>query len=310
MLKVGCCGYPTSMKKYYESFSLVELNCTFYEYPRMSTVAGWREKAPQDFEFTVKAHQDITHKFRFEMQPSLTAFETMKQICQTLKARILLIQTPGSFRPDKLGDAEEFLSKIKRDNLVVVWETRGSAWDTLEVREKLAESLEALNVVHVTDPFKMLPVYIRNLAYFRLHGLGKQLYYYQFTDDELKQLRKLVQPFERDGKEVYVLFNNLAMFDDAVRFMHYVKTGSFLSLTGAVGIDSVRKVIEKVRYPVTKSILSERLGWRLVELDKGKQTRLEELLKPLVSKSYGNVEEVLQEIEQTRLGPNKWRSVK
>jgi len=288
------------MKKYYESFRLVELNHTFYAYPQTSTVAGWREKAPQDFEFTVKAHQDITHKFRFELGLSLPAFETMKQICQTLKAHILLIQTPGSLRPDKLRDAEEFLSKIKRNNLVLVWETRGPAWDAPEVREKLAERLEALNVVHVTDPFKALPVYTEKLAYFRLHGLGKQLYYYQYTDDELKQLRRLLQPFERDGKEVYVLFNNLAMFDDAIRFVHYVKTGSFLSLTEAVGIDSVRRVIEKFRYPATKSVLSERLGWKLVELEKGKQTRLGEFLKPLASKSYGSVEEVLQEIEQKR----------
>jgi len=299
MLKVGCCGYPTSMKKYYESFRLVELNRTFYTYPQMSTVAGWREKAPEDFEFTVKAHQDITHKFRFEMKPSLSAFETMKQICQTLKARILLIQTPGSLTPDKLSDAEEFLGKIKRDDLVVVWETRGSAWETPDVRKKLAERLEALNVVHVTDPFKALPVYTENVAYFRLHGLGKQLYYYQYTDDELKHLRGLVQPFERDGREVYVLFNNLAMFDDATRFLHYVETNLLPRLSGAVGMESVRKVVEKIRYPVAKSLLSQRLGWKLVELENGKQTRLEELLKPLASKSYGNVEEVLREIEKT-----------
>jgi len=298
MLKVGCCGYPTSMKKYFESFHLVELNRTFYEYPRISTVAGWREKTPQDFEFTVKAHQDITHKFRFQMKPSLLAFESMKQICQTLKARILLLQTPGSFRLEKLSDAVKFLGKIRRDDLIVVWETRGATWDTPEVRKKLTEKLEALNVVHVTDPFKTLPVFTDNVAYFRLHGLGKQLYYYQYTDDELKQLYKLVQSFELGGREVYVLFNNLAMYDDARRFMHFVNTGSFLSLSDTVGIDSLRRVIEKTRYPVSKSVLSNRLGWRLVELEKGKQTRLEELLKPLLRKSFGSVEEVLDEIGQ------------
>jgi len=299
MIQVGCCGFPTSMNKYFESFGLVELNRTFYGYPRISTVKGWREKAPLDFEFTVKAHQDITHKFRFEVEASMPAFEKMKQICQTLKARILLIQTPASFRPDKLSDAEKFFNKIKRDDLVVVWETRGSAWENPDIRRKLAERLEALNVVHVTDPFRVLPVYTENIAYFRLHGLGKRLYYYQFTDNELKHLHKLVQPFERDRKEVYVLFNNLAMFDDAKRFQHYVETGSFLSLTDIVGIDSVRRVIEKIRYPVAKNVLIERLGWRLVELEKGKQMRLEELLKPLASKYYANVEEVLREIVQT-----------
>jgi len=296
MLKVGCCGYPTSVKKYYESFSLVELNRTFYEYPRTSTVEGWREKAPQNFEFTVKAHQDITHKFRFEMEPSLPAFETMKKICQTLKARILLIQTPGSFRPDKLSDAEKFLGKIKRDDLVVVWETRGPAWDTLEVREKLADRLEALSVVHVTDPFKVLPVYTKNIAYFRLHGLAKQLYYYQYTDNELMQLRRLVQPFERDGKEVYVFFNNLAMFDDGLRFKHYIETDKFPSLTGAIGMESVKNVIEKTRYPVEKSTLLKRLGWRLVEIEEGKQIRLSELLKEVPSKTYKDFQEVLRGI--------------
>jgi len=241
MIQVGCCGFPTSMNKYFESFGLVELNRTFYGYPRISTVKGWREKAPLDFEFTVKAHQDITHKFRFEVEASMPAFEKMKQICQTLKARILLIQTPASFRPDKLSDAEKFFNKIKRDDLVVVWETRGSAWENPDIRRKLAERLEALNVVHVTDPLRVLPVYTENVAYFRLHGLGKRLYYYQFTDDELKKLCKLVKPFEHDRKKVYVLFNNLAMFNDAVRFQHYVKTGSFLSLTDAVGIGSVQE---------------------------------------------------------------------
>jgi len=284
------------MKRYYESFRLVELNHTFYAYPQTSTVARWREKAPQDFEFTVKAHQDITHKFRFEMKLCLPAFETMKQICQTLKARILLIQTPGSFQPDKLRDAAEFLSKIKRDNLALVWETRGPAWETLEVRGKLAERLEALNVVHVTDPFKALPVYTEHLAYFRLHGLGKQLYYYQYTDDELKQLRRLLQPFEHDGKEVYVLFNNLAMFDDGLRFKSFVKTGKFPSLTGTIGIESVKSVIGKTRYPVEKSTLLERLGWRLVEIEEGKQIRLSELLREIPSKTYKDSQEVLRGI--------------
>jgi uncharacterized protein YecE (DUF72 family) len=285
------------MKKYYENFSFVELNRTFYEYPRMPTVVGWREKAPPEFEFSVKAHQDISHKFRFELEPSLQAFEKMKQICQTLSARTLLIQTPSSFRPDKLSDAEKFLSKIKPYDLQLVWETRGTMWDSPDIRGKLAGTLRKLGVAHVTDPFRVSPAYTEKVAYFRLHGLGKELYYYQHTDNELKQLLGLVEPFEHNGKEVYVLFNNLAMFDDAVRFKSYMETGVFPSLTGAVGINSVQKVIEKTRYPLTKSMLSKRLGWRLVELEKGKQTKLDELLKRLpLCKSYENVDEVLHEL--------------
>ncbi len=298
MIKVGCCGYPTSMKKYYEKLQLVEINRTFYEYPKMSTVAGWREKVPSDFEFTVKAHQGISHKFRFELEPCIKAFDQMKEICKTLKARILLIQTPGSLRPDKLGDAEKFFKKISREGLVIVWETRGPAWETSSIREKLAETLRELDVPHVTDPFRAIPVYTSDVAYFRLHGSGKRMYYYQYADEELKGLRELVKPLEAEGKEVYVLFNNLAMFDDGMRFMNFIETGRFPSLTGAVGLESVRSVIQKTRYPTTRSLLSKRLGWRLVELEEGRQTRLDELLKNLPSKKYESMEELLQELRR------------
>jgi uncharacterized protein YecE (DUF72 family) len=286
------------MKRYYEQFRLVEINRTFYEYPKIPTVARWREKAPSDFEFTVKSHQSISHKFRFELEPSIKAFEQMKKICETLKARVLLIQTPGSLRPDRLSDAEEFFRKISREDLRIVWETRGPAWEMPSIQEKLSESLRELDVSHVTDPFRTMPVYTSDVVYFRLHGLGKRLYYYQYSDKELKRLCELVRPYEAEGKEVYVLFNNLAMFTDGMRFLRFMETGSFPSLTGATGLESVKSVVQKTRYPTTKSLLLKRLGWRLIELEKGKQTRLNDLLKKLPSKSFENVDEVLQELRK------------
>jgi len=94
LIKVGCCGYPTGMKKYQEVFSLVELNSTFYTYPKPQTVRKWREEAPRGFEFTVKAHQDISHKHRLQLDFSREPFEKMKEICHTLRSEVLLIQTP------------------------------------------------------------------------------------------------------------------------------------------------------------------------------------------------------------------------
>jgi len=169
MIKVGCCGYPTSMKRYYENFGLVKLNRTFYAYPQMSTVIGWREKAPSNFEFTVKAHQDISHKYRFEIKPSVKAFEQMKQICKALKAHVLLIQTPGSFRPDKLNDATEFFRRVERENLTIVWETRGQDWAKPKTRALVEKTLKSVNVPHVVDPFKSTPAYTSDIAYFGLH---------------------------------------------------------------------------------------------------------------------------------------------
>jgi len=259
-------------------------------------VTGWREKAPSDFEFTVKAHQEISHKHRFEIKPSIQAFERMKLICKALKAYVLLIQTPGSFRPDKLSDAIEFFRKAERENLTLVWETRGPEWDKPETRAILEKALKKVDVPHVVDLFKSKPVYTGDMAYFRLHGMGKQLYYYQYSNVELKKLHNLVEPFERKNKDVYVLFNNLAMLDDAKRFMHFLKAGSFPSLTASVGLDSLRAIIEKIRYPTTKKTLSQRLGWRLVELQLGGQTPLDKLVSKIPPKSYANPEQVLKEM--------------
>jgi len=301
MIKVGCCGFPTSMKKYHESFSLVELNSTFYQYPREKTVEGWREKAPEDFEFTVKAHQDISHKVRMRVEEAcLQAFERMKQICRALNSRIMLIQTPGSFRPDRLGDAEKFFEEINREDLVLAWETRGQVWEEPEVHKKLGQVLEKLDVTHVTDPFRVMPAYTGDIAYFRLHGLGEQMYYYQHSNAELQRLKELISPYEKEGKEIYVFFNNLSMFEDGVRFMEYLSKGTFPKITGSTGLASIREVVEKTRYPASKSMLTKRLGWRLVEVEEGKQARLSTFLEALPSKTYKNVEEVLGDIKSLR----------
>lgn len=285
------------MRKYFENFRLVELNSTFYGYPRMETVEGWREKAPWDFEFTVKAHKDISHKAKLKIaESSLQAFEQMKQICKTLNSKMLLIQTPASFKPDKLADAEKFFEKVDRESLILVWETRGDVWEIRENYEKLGKVLKNLDVGHVTDPFKVMPAYTGEVTYFRLHGLGKQMYYYQYSDEELRKLKEFAILYEKKGRDVYVLFNNLSMFEDGIRFKEYLSSGVFPKVTSSTGLASVREIVEKTRYPTTKSMLVKRLGWRLVEVEEEKQVRLETLLVDLPSKSFNGVDELVKEI--------------
>ena len=289
------------MKKYFETFSLVELNSTFYQYPQERTVAGWREKALKNFEFTVKAHQETSHKSRLKAEKAgFEAFEHMNQICKALNSKILLIQTPASFKPDKLVDAEGFFGKVNRENLVLVWETRGPAWETKEVNMKLGQALERLNVIHVTDPLRTTPAYTGRVAYFRLHGLGQKMYYYQRSDTELRKLKELVKPYEMEGKDVYILFNNLSMFEDGRRFMQYLLKGAFPRITSSIGLVSIREVVERTRYPVSKGMLTRRIGCRLVEVEEGKQIRLDTLLDKLPPRTYKNADELLHEIKVKR----------
>jgi uncharacterized protein YecE (DUF72 family) len=61
------------------------------------------------------------------------------------------------------------------------------------------------------DPFQRISVH-GSPAYFRLHGRGR--YRYRYTDDDLRQLKAWCA----QHPEVYCLFNNLWMWDDALRF--------------------------------------------------------------------------------------------
>lgn len=299
MIKVGCCGYPVNRKRYQDAFSLVELNSTFYGYPRLPTVIRWREEAGEGFEFTVKAHQDISHKHRLKIDHAREPFERMKEISRTLDAKILLIQTAASFKPDSLSEAETFFEKINRQGLTLVWETRGPLWEKIDIREKLRTVLERLDIPHVTDPFKVMPVYTGLTAYFRLHGLGERLYYYQYTNEELRKLYDLVKPLDTADRNVYVFFNNLSMFDDAKRFLSFIEDSCFPSLTGAKGLDSVKVVVSKAKFPISKSALTRKSGWRLIELENGSQVRLRDLLKDLPQRTYRSVDELLKDITQT-----------
>jgi uncharacterized protein YecE (DUF72 family) len=297
MIKIGCCGYPVAKSKYRKELSLVELNSTFYRYPKPSTVVKWREEAPKIFEFTVKAHQDISHRFRLNLTKSRESFGKMKEVCRKLQAHILLVQTPASFRPDRMHEAESFFRNAERDNLIVVWETRGSIWEEAETRALLRTLLEELDVPHVTDLFRSMPVYAADVAYLRLHGHGERMYYYQYKNEELEELYRKTRRLDTASRQVYVLFNNLSMFEDAKRFRAYVETGRFPPLAEEQGKKAVKALMNRTRYPATKGMLINKLGWRIVELDEGKQLRLEELLKNVPSRMYKSPDEVLKELQ-------------
>jgi uncharacterized protein YecE (DUF72 family) len=233
-------------------------------------------------------------------EDSLRAFERMKRTCKLLNSNVLLIQTPGSLKPDRLSDAEEFFTKVGRGELILIWETRGPSWETNEEYKRLADALKSLNVEHVTDPLRIQPAYTCKLAYFRLHGLGKRLYYYQYDDNELKRLAKIAHRYEKKTRMVYVLFNNLAMFDDAARFVRYLLTGSFPRSGETGGLKPIEEIIERTRFPSSKTELIRRVGWKLAELDEHKQVRLEDLLTSLPFRAYLNGEELIQTIKASK----------
>jgi len=82
--------------------------------------------------------------------------------------------------------------------------------------KEIGRLCEEFDLIHCADPFKNKSK-TKKLAYFRLHG--KSGYKYKYTDSDLKELEKMCECFS----EVYYMFNNVCMYEDALRFRKRVK---------------------------------------------------------------------------------------
>ncbi|MBC7114634.1 MAG: DUF72 domain-containing protein [Archaeoglobi archaeon] len=211
----------SKLQVYAEVFSAVEVNSTFYRIPRISTCERWRKEVDEvneEFEFTVKGNREITHVDRFSSDKSLEVFEKMKEICEALDSRILLLQMPPSFRATEksLENLRRFLQRTGRDSPRIAVEFRHESWKD----EILEELIEEFSLIHCVDPFLRDPLG-DSPAYFRLHGSppGERMYRYKYTDEDLMVLKNKVMRY----RDAYIFFNNIFMYEDAMRFSRVVE---------------------------------------------------------------------------------------
>ncbi|MCD6096109.1 MAG: DUF72 domain-containing protein, partial [Thermoprotei archaeon] len=79
-------------------------------------------------------------------------------------------------------------------------------------------------VIHVFDPLKSKPLSSHEVAYIRLHGLnGEVNYRYKYKEEDLERLASSIAELKRNYETIYVLFNNIYMKDDALRFREVLK---------------------------------------------------------------------------------------
>jgi len=232
MIKTGLCGFTMSAREYFETFPVVEIQQTFYDPPAPRTLLGWREQAPDGFEFTMKAWQLITHRstsktYRrlktpladaerdlvgaFQVTPPvMRAWETTLKAARIVRATSILFQCPASFRAteENLDAMREFFAAIERpEGVTLLWESRGP-WPP-EMVERICRELSLVDVV---DPF-VRETTTPEFTYWRLHGIKN--HYHVYTDAELQELVTRV----RDRELAYVMFNNIPRVRDAQRFL-------------------------------------------------------------------------------------------
>ncbi len=234
-VKVGTCGFRYTKEAYVEMLSCVEVQHTFYQPPQIKTLEAWRSQVPDDFEFTLKAWQLITHEstsptYR-RLKKSLTeqeaeeagffrptdivqeALETTLACADALRAKTILFQCPAKFRQtdENIKNLRAFFKKAKRGERNFCWEPRGP-WDD----KVIAKICRDLDLWHVVDPF-VRPTVTPERCYYRLHGIGG--WRYKYEEGELEELVSLLP----DDRLSYVFFNNNEMTDDAMRFERIVR---------------------------------------------------------------------------------------
>lgn len=200
--------YPegVSQKKwlpfYAQHFSTVEINMTFYRYPKVETLKGWLDKVPEDFKFTLKANRQITHYKKIKGVKSDVRYFYI--LADSLKEKLgcILFQLPPSLTID-LGLLEEFLSTLSQKYKNVI-EFRHESWYAQEVYELL----RSYKVTFCIVSSKKVPntiVETAETSYFRFHGLTGG-YRYNYSDEELKEWAEAIK--KTKAKECYVYFNN------------------------------------------------------------------------------------------------------
>lgn len=278
-----------ALQAYSTLFNFTEVNYTFYEYPSVKMVERWKRIVPSNFTFTVRCHQDLTH--RIGLKPVNQAYAILSQmvnICRILDAPILHLLTPASYilNDRNLGGAEDFLSTINLKGVKLAWEVRD------QVTPRLGNLLQNLEIIHSVDLSRREePVWESEYVYTRLFGKGRHNIY-QFTDEELVEIDQRIQRVK--AKTAIVTYHGVRMTSDASRFKSYKERGSFPPATAFTGMDSVRALLrEDAHFPSSKDELVEHQGWKVVDLTNSKRVHLSELLLKIPEKTYHNIQDVI-----------------
>ena len=283
---------------YSRLFNFVEVNSTFYQIPNLKTVETWRRQVPPDFEFSVRCNRDLTHTYQFQpKEEAYSTFEDMITICKTLRADILHLQTPATFKPEKENATllHSFLSSAETNGVRIALEVRGS---NQSLSSGFVRMMQDHNVIHSVDLSRdEKPAYESDILYSRLFGKGWHNVY-QPTDQELKRIDDRASSGGRE--KAVVSFHFVRMYKDAARLKTYRQTGKFPMVTRSTGLGSLEEVLrEDACFPTSKQDLVHDQGWKLVDLAPDERVRASEVLERLPERNYESLDNVIQILKTT-----------
>lgn len=235
MIKIGCIDFPIPPSKYFKTWRLVEVQQTQTQFPGDGTVQRWMSESPPGFEFVVMASPLITTDrdspyFKYQRPPkargrdSVGSFrlnETTKKALQdtfklasALKAQCIIFQSPPEFGPSRshIDMMKRYFNGVDRGKWTFIWESLGD-WPPKSVI-KLCESLDLIPCV---NPLTFRPLPEGLTAYFHLPGPAG--YRSRYEEETLKEVLSICEKYE----EVYCIFTNIDMHNDALRMKEVIE---------------------------------------------------------------------------------------
>ncbi len=217
-LHLGCSGwsypdwkgvvYPENLpaskwfSHYATVFDTVEINYTFYHFPKSQTAENWRKRAPEGFLYTLKAPRLITHIRRFNDCTGL--LKDFYAACSVLQDKLgcVLFQLPPSLRFDKmkLKQILELLDPAFKN----VLEFRHESWwceEAFAVLKKHGTIFCSVSAPRLPDDL----ITTSDDIYVRFHG-AKSWYAYDYAKAELSEWAGKIRAAK--PKAVWAYFNN------------------------------------------------------------------------------------------------------
>jgi len=185
---------------YASKLNAVEVNYTFRQLVKETTVQNWIAETPEHFRFTIKAHQVLTHIKRLK-----NAEEFLRRFLGTLEAleraqRLgpLLFQLPPNFKADQ-AVLSEFLKSLPR-NVRAAFEFRHESWFGDETWDALRERKIALCVAE-TEEHDTPDVVTADYAYYRYRKPS-------YTAGERQAMVARIREHLAAGRDVFAYFKH------------------------------------------------------------------------------------------------------
>lgn len=189
---------------YCQYFSTLELNVTFYRFPKLATLQQWYDRAPDDFVFSVKVPRSITH-FKKLNDTSRMVEDFYGLVREGLQQKLgsVLFQFPPNFSASDVH-ISRIIEAVDTTFENVAEFRHSSWWNEHAITELGSHGIAFCGMSH--PEFAETVIGNTSHLYYRMHG-REQLYASTYSDEQLMEFLKRVEEMP-NVKKAYIYFNN------------------------------------------------------------------------------------------------------